>query len=283
MQLSLGGSFPLGRIADIPIRLHITFFLVLAAQLLGSLSYGGNAVLLWFLLLGPVLLLTVLIHELGHCLAARSVGSEVQGILLWPLGGLAFIGKTPGPKADMWVAVAGPLTHIPMVLVWWLLLLAAYHAETGSWAVPLTMPYPTMAHMWNAVCVGAIYMNISLFAFNLLVPAYPLDGGRLLADGLLAAGVAPRTAAIVTAAVAAPLGAAVLVYGIIVFQMVTILVAAFILFATFQLVMAIRNDTLQQHPLFSDSSSSSSGFGDGGLGGGPYFKFDGLAGRQGGV
>ncbi len=58
-------------------------------------------------------------------------------------------------------------------------------------------------------------------------------------------------------------------------------VAAFILFATFQLIMAIRNDTLQQHPLFSDSSSS--GFGEGGLGGGPYFKFDGLAGRQGGV
>lgn len=58
--------------------------------------------LLWFLLLGPVLLLTVLIHELGHCLAARSVGSEVQGILLWPLGGLAFIGKTPGPKGKWW-------------------------------------------------------------------------------------------------------------------------------------------------------------------------------------
>ncbi len=84
------------------LRFVVTFFVVLAAQLLGSLAYGGNMVLLWFLLLGPVLLLTVLVHELGHCLAARSVGSEVQGILLWPLGGLAFIGKTPGPKGGCW-------------------------------------------------------------------------------------------------------------------------------------------------------------------------------------
>ncbi len=59
----------------------------------------------------------------------------------------------------MWVAVAGPLTHIPMVLVWLLLLLPAYHAETGSWAVRLTMPYPTLPHMWHAVCVGAIYVS----------------------------------------------------------------------------------------------------------------------------
>lgn len=50
--------------------------------------------------------------------ACGTQGGQVQGILLWPLGGLAFIGHTAGPKADMWVAVAGPLTHAPMVAFW---------------------------------------------------------------------------------------------------------------------------------------------------------------------
>ncbi|KAF5842211.1 hypothetical protein DUNSADRAFT_8611 [Dunaliella salina] len=61
----------------------VLFFFTLVVQLLGSIYYGAWHVLLWFLLLGPVLLSTVLFHELGHCLAARSVGGVVHGILLW--------------------------------------------------------------------------------------------------------------------------------------------------------------------------------------------------------
>lgn len=61
--------------------------------------------------------------------------------------------------ADMWVAVAGPLTHVPMTAIWVLLLLPAYHASTGSWAINLVMPYPDGPHLWHAVCVGAIYVS----------------------------------------------------------------------------------------------------------------------------
>ncbi|PNH00507.1 hypothetical protein TSOC_013667 [Tetrabaena socialis] len=279
-------TVPMGRIAGIPIRLHLIFLVVLALQLLGSLQYGLPQVLLWSILLGPVLLLTVLVHELGHCLAARSVGGQVDGVLLWPLGGLAFIGHTAGPKADMWVAVAGPLTHVPMVGIWLLLLLPAFHASTGSWAINLDMPWPSSGHLWHAVCVGAIIINLSLLAFNLLVPAYPLDGGRLLVDALLAAGVAPRLAAGITVGVAVPLGLLVLVYGILVFQMVTIMVAVFILFATFQLFQALRTDSLARHPLFAVACSDAAGGGAAAGPGGPYFKFEspsfGAAGAAGG-
>lgn len=52
----------------------------------------------WFLILGPILLFTVLTHELGHCMAARQVGGHAESILLWPLGGLAYIGHNQGPK-----------------------------------------------------------------------------------------------------------------------------------------------------------------------------------------
>lgn len=67
--------------------------------------------LYWFVLLGPVLLLTVLVHELGHCLAARQVGGSATGILLWPLGGLAYIGHAAGPKGGRWQT--GCLVNVP--------------------------------------------------------------------------------------------------------------------------------------------------------------------------
>ncbi|KAG2422875.1 hypothetical protein HXX76_015706 [Chlamydomonas incerta] len=277
----LAKPIPLGQLFSIPIELHASFFIVLGLQLLTSIPQGGWAVLLWSLVLGPMLLATVLIHELGHCLAARQVGAHVSGILLWPLGGLAFIGQTPSPKADAWVALAGPLTHIPQVLVWLLLLLPVYHADTGSWAVKLYVPYPEAAHFLHALFACGVIINISLFAFNLLVPAYPLDGGRLLVDGLLWAGVAPRRTAWITICVAVPLGLGVMVYGFYPhFQMVTIMVAGFILFATFQLFQALRADALPRHPLFAaayNSGGAAAGAtGGAGAGGheGPYFKFD---------
>lgn len=63
-----------------------------------TMAGGKWLALLWFIVLGPVLLITILIHELGHSLAARSVGGSAQGILLWPLGGLAFIHHNASPK-----------------------------------------------------------------------------------------------------------------------------------------------------------------------------------------
>lgn len=260
---NLPGSFPLGSIFGIPIRLHVLFLVLLVAQVVGNVYYGAQYMFLWFVLLGPVLLLTILIHELGHCLAARHVGGEVQGILLWPMGGLAFVGHTAGPKADIWVAVAGPLTHVPMVAVWLLLLLPAYHANTGSWAINLHMPYPDWHHMWQAICVGAVVMNIALCVFNLLVPAYPLDGGRILVGTLLAAGVSNGTTAKVTVGVAAPLGVGLLVFGCIVFQPVTIMVALWMLWSTYQLFREWRQGSLDQHPLFAFSGEAASSGGAG--------------------
>jgi len=220
--------------------------------MLGSIYYGAEAVLLWFLLLGPVLLITILCHELGHCLAARSVGGTVQGILLWPLGGLAFIGHDAGPKADIWVAVAGPLTHIPMIGMWVGFLSLATHNASGSWAPSLEVPYPSGAkNLAVALCAGAVIMNLSLMAFNLFVPAYPLDGGRIFVDTMLIAGVRPDLTAKVTCAVATLISVGLIVWGCVQFQLITILVACFILFSTWQLFQHVRLGTLGQHPMFA--------------------------------
>ncbi|WIA08768.1 hypothetical protein OEZ85_008191 [Tetradesmus obliquus] len=249
------GSFPLfpSRCCfGIPVRLHYLFIVFLALQVVGSILYGGLWPLYWFLLLGPILLVTVLVHELGHSLAARQVGGRVEGILLWPLGGLAFIGHDKGPKADMWVAFAGPLTHIPMTAFWVGLLIAATYIAYGTTAIQLAWPYPlTYKNLGVAVCVGSILLNISLFAFNLLVPAYPLDGGRILVDSLLTCGVAERKTALITCCVAAPIAVGIIVFGCVKFQVITILVGLWILWSTWQLFDCYRKNLLAQHPMFA--------------------------------
>lgn len=84
-------------------------------------SNRGEALAFAFLIYGPILFLTVLIHEFGHSLAARSVGGHAHTILLWPLGGLAYCSHDAGPKADLWVTFAGPLTHVPQIGFWTLI------------------------------------------------------------------------------------------------------------------------------------------------------------------
>lgn len=80
----------------------------------------------------------------------------------------------------MWVAFAGPLTHLPMIGIWVAGQLAATKAAYGRSFVTLGVPYPDPQHLGVAVCSLAIILNISLLVFNLFVPAYPLDGGRIL-------------------------------------------------------------------------------------------------------
>ncbi|GIL68120.1 hypothetical protein Vafri_21409 [Volvox africanus] len=262
-------SIPLGSVLRIPIRLHVTFFILWIAQTLGSIYYGTWYVILSLIVMGPLLLLTIVVHELGHCLAARSIGGTAESILLWPLGGLAYIGYNTTYSKAIWVAAAGPLTHIPMVAIWVALLFPAYHASTGSWHITLHQPPVDQSHFGHALIVVAILLNITLFAFNILVPAYPLDGGRILANTLMAMGASMRMTAIATVAIATPVAVGLFVFGIVVFQMVTILVAVFILYSTFQLFMAIRHDKLSEHPLFASVSAGGAGSAAGVDGGSP--------------
>jgi len=222
--------------------------------------WKGVSVLYWFLLLGPVLLATILVHELGHSLAARSVGGTADGILMWPLGGLALCGHRGGPKADLWVSAAGPLTHLPMTAAWLGGLYGARVAALGPGAgLALVGGYPpTYSNLALNVCNGAVLLNIALFAFNLLVPAYPLDGGRIFVDLLLICRVPARTTAIVAVAVSCAISVGLAIYGLIPpINAMLVLVAAFVFASALGLAQAVRTGTLHQHPLFQYSFADS--------------------------
>jgi len=120
------------------------------------------------LLVYLTLFVVVLMHEMGHALACRSVGGKADEIVLWPLGGVAYIAPPQRPGAMLWSIVAGPLVNVVLIVVlgWFLVVNGA-----------LTLDEPASGLMQFAYYV--FIMNGVMLAFNLL-PIYPLDGGQIV-------------------------------------------------------------------------------------------------------
>lgn len=192
---------------------------------------------------------------------ARAVGGTASHILLWPLGGLAFIGHTAGRLADIVVAVAGPLTHIPMFVGWLLLNIAAIkghpEANMGLWNVYVDAEGSYWTFMWKNICTEAMVMNLMMFLFNLLVPAYPLDGGRVLANALIMGKVDPNKAAKICVGITWLVSFAIVIYGVVCyFQKIPgvtflILVPTWLSYQSYKLWRLAIKGEATKHPLFA--------------------------------
>jgi len=168
-------GLPLGRWFRITVVIHWTFLLYAANELF--LARDPN-IPLWFDAFYITLLFgTVLLHEFGHALSCRAVGGEAYHIVLWPLGGIAFV--QPPMKAWAWLVttVCGPLVNALLWPIFWYL--------TFHW--PFGVPHdPNGAYVCMIVRAGCglLYsINRGLLLFN-LIPAYPMDGGRMLQEVL---------------------------------------------------------------------------------------------------
>lgn len=160
-------SLPLCRIAGIPVLIHWSWFVVAYFQIVSPKPYH-YAWFGWFVLEYVALFTLVLLHELGHAFACRSVGGKVGRIILWPLGGLALVKPPPRPGPLLWTIAAGPLVNLALTPALYGLWLAA---SQGS----LRPPLPDHVQFLLIVLI----MNVVLLLFNLL-PVYPLDGGQIL-------------------------------------------------------------------------------------------------------
>lgn len=161
----------LGRVAGIPIRVHWTFALLVALVVAGS-APSGLATLANAAAWVTALFACVVVHELAHCLVARRRGATVLDILLLPIGGLSELAEMPtAPRDEGAVAAAGPAVSIVLGLV---LLSGAAVAGLSAW------PPSLLEGSWPAR-LG--WLNLLLGAFNLL-PAFPMDGGRVLRAAL---------------------------------------------------------------------------------------------------
>jgi Zn-dependent protease len=160
------GSIHLFRFLGIDVYLHWWWF-VAAVYMVGYRVHQYSS-FIWGVLEYVSLFCIVLMHEFGHSLACRSVGGRADQIILWPLGGVAFVDPPQRAGATLWSIAAGPLVNVCLFPV---LSLVSLMARSG--------------HLWDAspnlyqFIMSIWYINTGLLAFNLL-PIYPLDGGQIL-------------------------------------------------------------------------------------------------------
>ncbi len=172
----MSGAFRLFRLGGIDVYLHFTWFLIAALEFTRFAQRYHAPV--WGLFEYLTLFGIVLLHEFGHAFACRSVGGRADRIVLWPLGGVAFVQPPPRPGPYLWSIAAGPLVN---VILFPLLTLAVFAAG----GVHLRLTNPDAANF----IISIWSINTGLLIFNLL-PIYPLDGGQLV-RGLLWLKVGP--------------------------------------------------------------------------------------------
>ncbi len=160
------GSFRLFQLWGIDVHLHWSWFVLAVYSISTRIPHYGAPI--WGVWEYLILFLIVLMHEFGHALACRQVGGTADQIVLWPLGGVAYVAPPPRPGATLWSIAAGPLVNVVLVPV----LFGILHAAKASGALAQSRDLE--------VFLQTIYrMNVWLLVFNLL-PVYPLDGGQIL-------------------------------------------------------------------------------------------------------
>ena len=171
----LNASFRLGRFFSVEVLVYwmaIVLLPIIFWAEYGRAGFSGAELAAVALCSSVLLLFVVWTHEMGHIVAARRYGVETSHISLSPLGGLAHLNTpSPSPKADIFISLAGPLVHVP----WILICLAA------RWWIPASLGRPDgWVYGPLQFSVEFLYsLNLVVFVFNLL-PFFPLDGGRVL-------------------------------------------------------------------------------------------------------
>lgn len=160
------GSIRLFRFSGVDVFLHWSWFLVAVYEI--QSRSGRYSSVTWNVAEYLALFLIVLTHEFGHALACRQVGGRADRIVLWPLGGVAYVDPPARPGATLWSISAGPLVNVALIPILYLL-----HSQGHSlgWATTAPDAYKLLLKIE--------WINSRLLIFNIL-PIYPLDGGQIL-------------------------------------------------------------------------------------------------------
>ncbi len=263
----MDGSFRIGRIFGIPILIHYTFLLVipLFAWIIGSeIKYTVDSLTgLFGVAIDTTVLMTgfipyvvggivalglfagVLIHELAHSLVARQKGIGINSITLMIFGGIASMEEgTPDPKAELPMALVGPLTSLLVGIV----------SIVIMYAIPGFVATPARAGILTFIFGYLGLLNVILFAFNLL-PAFPMDGGRVL-RAFLAERMPLHRATKIAADVGKGFAIIFGIVGLVFFSPFLILIALFIYIGASSESTAVKYSYLLQDVTIGDMMST---------------------------
>jgi Zn-dependent protease/CBS domain-containing protein len=242
----MGGSFKIGRAFGIDVQVHWTFFLLLGFfafagyQRTGSLT---NALVTTLVIVA--LFICVVLHEFGHSLVAQRLGIETKDITLLPIGGVARLKSLPErPMDEVKIAVAGPLVNV---------VLAPIFFATG--ALLGASPLQPANILEGDGSVGEVFVylgviNVALVVFN-MIPAFPMDGGRVL-RGLLASRLGAVRATDISSAVGQFFALGFFLIGLLGGNFLLALVAVFIFFGANGEAQMVRQRELMRGLLVSD-------------------------------
>ncbi|MFG1204977.1 site-2 protease family protein [Xanthobacter aminoxidans] len=168
-------SLTIGRLGETAIRIHVTFLLFLVWIWAAYYRSGGSQAAWEGVLFVALLFFCVLLHELGHVFAARRYGVKTPDITLWPFGGIANLERIPEkPSQELVVAIAGPAVNVVIAVV--LLAVLSFTLAGGDLKAEDLAKIEDPRTSMLVKLAGA---NIFLVLFN-LIPAFPMDGGRVL-------------------------------------------------------------------------------------------------------
>ncbi len=164
-------STRIGALAGIGIYIHWTFWLLIAWIVVAHMVQGGSPeAAIASLTMVAAVFGCVVLHELGHALAARRFGIETHDITLLPIGGVARLARMPEqPLQELWVALAGPAVNVVIAAVVLVALIV----------LNKTAELTNLQPIGSGFLIGLMWINILLVGFN-LIPAFPMDGGRVL-------------------------------------------------------------------------------------------------------
>jgi Zn-dependent protease/CBS domain-containing protein len=167
-QKPIPGSVVTFKLFGVPVRLHFTFILLLIFLMVIGVGQRQSGLMTALYILA--LFASVLLHELGHTLVARHYGIRTLEIVMFPIGGISRPERAPKAREELWVALSGPLVNLLIAAG----LLTWVGMQQGFVSLA-QLREPTDANLAERIALG----NLVLFVFNLL-PAYPMDGGRIL-------------------------------------------------------------------------------------------------------
>lgn len=250
------GAFQIARIFDIPVKIHWSFILIFVW--IGSIAYQNSDKFdtdqfIW-LSIGVIALFTcVLMHEFGHALTARRFGIGTRDIVLLPIGGVAMLNKLPNkPFQEFLVALAGPLVNLGISVVsmlYFLFLSDEKQSDIYQWIVHIGNPdgnfYIENINSVDQFFIGLVLLNLGVAVFNLL-PAFPMDGGRIF-RALLSMRMKRINATRIATYLGQFLAVVLLIFSVIQFNFLAAFVSVFVFVTAMNEYRAIKQEYILDH------------------------------------